>query len=84
MLGYVRVMLQCVSDTSFILTVFDFVLQLISNASRYSGLIVSLQATCLVKSQLNVRLRGQPPYDELQSCLLLKVSGTRSCKYSPA
>ncbi|KAL9959337.1 hypothetical protein ACROYT_G032651 [Oculina patagonica] len=57
--------------------------KLISNASRYSGLILSLQATCLVKSQLSVRLRGQPPYDKLQSCLLLKVSGSRSWPLKP-
>ncbi|KAJ7369570.1 hypothetical protein OS493_037911 [Desmophyllum pertusum] len=65
-------------------TTLDGLLQkLISNASRYSGLIVSLQATCLMKSQLNMRLRGQPPYDKLHSCLLLKVSGSRSLTLKP-
>lgn len=52
--------------------VFD---KLISNVSRYSGFILSFQATCQTRSSF--RLRGIPPSDPIRSCVLLKVSGSR-------
>ena len=43
--------------------------------------MVSLQATCLVKSDIGLILRGQGPAEQVQACLLLKISGSHSCKY---
>ncbi|CAH3141321.1 unnamed protein product, partial [Porites evermanni] len=48
--------------------------RLSSNNSRWSGFIVSLQATCTVKLDF-LRLRGNPPPEEMKTCLLLKING---------
>lgn len=55
-------------------------IKLPSNISKWKGLFVHLATNCVVHSEISLRLRGQPPDENIQACLLLKISGSISWK----